>query len=83
MKTIFDLCDKDSDGLIRRRDFRSIGQEHFDEEQVRSHCCSDSSYTFYAYICLVIAFVGLIAFMGHVFPKLLLIYLEVINTLAS
>ena len=34
MKKIFDLCDKNGDGLIKREDFKSIGGEHFDEEQV-------------------------------------------------
>ena len=42
MKMIFGLCDKDGDGLIRWQDFRGIGQEHFDQEQVGCHsfvCC--------------------------------------------
>lgn len=34
MKMIFDLCDEDRDGHISWQDFRIIGQEHFDKEQV-------------------------------------------------
>ncbi len=36
MRKIFDLCDKNGDGLINREDFKSIGGEHFHEEQVSS-----------------------------------------------
>ena len=35
MKKIFDLCDKNGDGLINREDFKNIGGEHFDGEQVK------------------------------------------------
>jgi len=35
MKKIFDLCDKNGDGLINWEDFKSIGGEHFKGEQVR------------------------------------------------
>lgn len=31
MKVIFDLCDQDNDGLIYAKDFRKIGQEHFEK----------------------------------------------------
>lgn len=34
MKVIFDLCDQDNDGLIYAKDFRKIGQEHFEKPDV-------------------------------------------------
>ena len=35
LKLIFDLCDKDKDGIIAAKDFRVIGIEHFGKTQVR------------------------------------------------
>ena len=35
LKLIFDLCDQDKDGLITAQDFRSLGNEHFGNSQVR------------------------------------------------
>lgn len=34
MKVVFDLCDQDNDGLICAKDFRKIGQEHFEKPHV-------------------------------------------------
>ena len=35
LKLIFDLCDQDKDGFITAQDFRSLGNEHFGNTQVR------------------------------------------------
>lgn len=37
LKEIFDLCDRDKDGYITAQDFRSIGEEHFGNTQVRNY----------------------------------------------
>ena len=35
LKLIFNLCDRDRDGFITAQDFRSLGNEHFGNTQVR------------------------------------------------
>lgn len=34
LRMIFDLCDRDRDGVITAEDFRLIGQQHFGKTQV-------------------------------------------------
>ena len=35
LRLIFNLCDQDKDGFITAQDFRSLGNEHFGNSQVR------------------------------------------------
>ena len=34
LRLIFNLCDRDRDGVISVEEFRQIGREHFDKTQV-------------------------------------------------
>lgn len=34
LRTIFDLCDQDKDGVIAVRDFERIGRDHLENAQV-------------------------------------------------